>query len=387
MSLSFFLKKEMLLLKLFLLLLFPFVLEYFELINIFQFEQMELLIFLSLISLVPALIWIAIFNAEHHEKKSVLVSAFLAGCFSTVPIFFYQHLFVSGEGINLIFFKASAVNFQNNIAETLGYASSGELQGMANNVPLTLEIIGSLFAVFLGVGVLEEVFKQVVVNTDSAKYFTFLAVFLGVFSIASDHSIGNIAMVLVGLLAYFVFLREVLKNLAFKSIDDAIEIAIIAALGFAFVENIHYFITKFGSNGFGVFIVIRVVFVTFIHILCSGIFGYHVGMAHFASDVLQDDYHAQKKHWFLRLVHKFFDIPKSRLFYYEHIILGLFLSVVFHALFDFFMAFQSVALFGIPLFAIVIPAYFIFGGQYLYGLFEKKEDQKEFIHTADTLPK
>ena len=68
-------------------------------------------------ALIPAIVWIKIFNKENPEQKSTLIAAFLAGCTSTIPVFFYQKLFTSGGEGNFIFFKAEAVNFQTNLAD------------------------------------------------------------------------------------------------------------------------------------------------------------------------------------------------------------------------------------------------------------------------------
>ena len=65
-----------------------------------------------------------------------------------------------------------------------------------------------------------------------------------------------------------------------------------AALGFAFTENILYFyniwITK-GVEDLFVSFLYRSSFSTFAHLLFSGVLGYYYGMAHFAKPILQEE--------------------------------------------------------------------------------------------------
>jgi len=74
------------------------------------------------------------------------------------------------------------------------------------------------------------------------------------------------------------------KEKKFRTIADGIELSIIAALGFAFIEHIVYFVSIYYNDGFEGLIVpfiFRSIFTTFAHISFSGIYGYYYGKSHF----------------------------------------------------------------------------------------------------------
>lgn len=330
-----------------------------------------------MLALIPSIIWIKVFNAEHHESKTSIILSFIAGATSTIPIFFYQHLFLSDQLVNLIFFKVDFVNFQGNISELFGYPSLSHMTQSLHSGSMAAGI--GLFFVFMGVGAMEEVVKQAVVNKKAEKFLLIFAVAAAVLSIYSDPSQANIATVVASLIFYFIFISIMLKKITFRSVDDVIEIGIIAALGFSFMENIHYFMGKWGvisTGAFTMFVVIRVTVVTIVHVLCSGVMAYHIGLAHFAGPVLKEEIREGRKLVIPNLIHKLFDIPEEEAFYYEQMILGIVYAILLHALYDFVMQLQFQVM-GIPLFAIIMPIYFIFGLSHLLDLLKRKENQKE----------
>ena len=360
----------------------PFILQFFGVVHFLDIDNNLLsLIFMGILAVIPAWVWIRIFNAENPEAKSTLFFAFLAGCSSTIPVFFYQKLFLSGDTGNFVFFKAEAVNFQTNIAEMFGYASVGKLATAASD-GVGLAVLGT-FLVFLGVGALEEVVKHVVVNKRMAIYLAFAVLLVASIYLVKDFSVGNLLYIGGLALMYLVFLRLLVHFIKFQSIDDVIEVAIVSALGFAFVENIHYFHGKWGvipEGQFAFFVAVRVTVVTVVHVLCSGIMGYHMGLAHFAKPVLQDEVREGRRLPVIRFIHNVLQVPSEKVFFYEQVWVGVLLAVLVHACYDFFMQLQFQVFGLIPLFALVMPLYFVGGLWYLFYLLDKKEDHKKFGH-------
>lgn len=156
----------------------------------------------------------------------------------------------------------------------------------------------------------------------------------------------------------------------FRSIDDAIEFSIIAALGFAFIENILYFHTIWqfqGGEVLAVSFVFRSIFSTFAHVLFSGIYGYFYGMAYFA-DPLWSEKQRKERHPVIQFFHDRFHFKKNRVYAVEKHAEGLFLAVFLHAAFNIMLE-LNLTFFMIP--------FLILGYTTLDFLFQKKENLKQ----------
>jgi len=269
-------------------------------------------IIVFIIAIVPAIIWLYLFLGKHRTNKWLVLFTFIGGMVVAKLILVYQGFW--GETINLIFFKVDPVDFKANI-----YAIIGSKPVLA------------LFLSFIGVGVIEEYGK-------------------------------------------FWIMKAINHNF-FKSIDDVIELAIISALGFAFLENIVYFSEKWGELSTGnyfAFAIMRVTIVTMVHMLCSGILGYYYGMAFFASPMLKIQYMKKISHPIIQFFKKILHLKRSRIYHDEMFVIGMLLSMVIHALYDFLLSIQA-SLFGIPM---VIPIMFLyfFGGFWFLDKLLKKKD-------------
>lgn len=155
------------------------------------------------------------------------------------------------------------------------------------------------------------------------------------------------------------------------SIDDAIEVAVTAALGFAFIENIIYFntiITNRGPENILYPFIFRSLFSTFAHLMFSGVLGYYYGLAHFAGPVLQDEHN--KKRWpIFRTFAKIFHFKKDVAFKEEKMTQGLLIAIGLHALFNLFLEMNWTFL--------IVP--YLTGGYILLSyLLERKEDHKQY---------
>jgi len=277
-------------------------------------NQMEFLkpIIVFLLAIVPAIFWLYLFLRKHHENKWLVILTFIGGMLAARLILIYQGYW--DQTINLIFFHVQPTDFAANIKTLFGSRP-----------------ILALFLSFVGVGVIEEYGK--------------------------------------------FWIMRLINHRFFKSIDDVIELAVISALGFAFLENILYFSQHWGqisAGGFFAFALMRVTIVTMVHVLCSGLLGYYYGMAFFASPMLKIQHMKQVRHPVLVFLKKVLHLKKSHVYHDEMMFIGLVLSMGIHALYDFFLTINLTP-FGIPLVVPIMFLYF-FGGFWLLSYLLKKKD-------------
>ncbi len=267
-----------------------------------------------LMAVLPAAVWLWIFLRGRHPNRWLVLLTFVGGMLAAKLILIYQGYW--NETVNLIFFKVNPVDFRANI------------EGLFSQSPLL-----ALFLSFVGVGVMEEVLK-------------------------------------------FILMRFVSVNF-FRSIDDVIQLAIVSALGFAFYENVVYFLSQWGQLSTGNFFVLsafRVTIVTMVHILSSGVLGYYYGMAFFASPVLKIQEIKKVRHPVLQFLKNVLHVRRSRVYHDEMLIIGLLSAMILHALYDFALSI-GVRVAGVPLQVPVMVLYFFGGFFYLRKLLEKKDFQ------------
>ncbi len=259
-----------------------------------------------LLACIPALIWGVIYYKKDPVYRPKAVQSFLLGIGSVLPILFYKWSWDHVPQINVF-------NFTDNFTTDI-FAFT----------PFLVLPIGSILA-FMFVGMIEEYMKNIVVRYADRGFF--------------------------------------------RNIDDAIEFSIIAALGFAFFENILYFyyIWNFqGQDALLVSFVFRGVFSTFAHILFSGIYGYHYGLAYFAEPLWTEE-QRKKRHPMVDFFHRVLHMKRDRVFAAEQNTLGLFMAVSLHAVFNIFLE--------MGLTSFLVP-FLVFGYGYLDHLFRKKENLK-----------
>lgn len=260
------------------------------------------------LALIPAFVWGYIFYRKQPEDRIISLYTFVLGALSVFPILLYKLVWTFIPWLDVIQFTS---RFQGNFIPLGSFAM----------IPV------SVIMTFLIVGAIEEEMKHEVVRRTDDQYL--------------------------------------------RSIDDAIEFSIIAALGFAFTENIIYFYdiwTTRGAEHLFVPFVFRAVFSTFAHILFSGIYGYHYGMAHFAKPVLQDEIR-EKRAWIVTLFHRIIHLKKETVFHEEQMFQGLLYAVVLHAIFNVFLEIN---------WTFVMLPMLVFGYIYLSWLFVKKRNRKKF---------
>jgi RsiW-degrading membrane proteinase PrsW (M82 family) len=261
-----------------------------------------------LLAMIPATIWGHIFYMKDPVYRPKARTTFLLGMASVFPILFYKWTWNHLPAANVF-------NY-----------TDGFTADVFAFTPYLFLPLGTLFA-FMFVGVIEEYMKHIVVEKTDKGFF--------------------------------------------RNIDDAIEFSIIAALGFAFVENVLYFYYIWQYQGVEVLFVsfvFRAVFSTFAHILFSSIYGYFYGVAYFADPIWSEEQRTGR-HPFVNFFHKVFHLRKNRVFAHEKIAEGLFLAVSLHAFFNIMLEMQ-LTFFMVP--------FLLFGYSFVDYLFKKKENLKEY---------
>jgi len=263
-------------------------------------ERLAHLIAITL-AVVPAVVWCVLFLPYHRERLSRVLLMFFSGMASTVPVLFYDALV--RRGIELQFFVVRIVpeSFSTNVREFFQTLSLSPLQAT----------LASLFVSFLFVGLLEEGSKGWVLNRNGRRYF--------------------------------------------RSIDDAIQMAILVAIGFAFAENITstgYFFTFVkqyllipGGPDWGSFlgnIVGRSILTSMVHIVSTGVLGYFLARAIFAEPTLRDGDVRGKSYAIAELVHRVLQVQRTTVFSVQMLLIGGLLSTTLHALSNFLVTLPDV---------------------------------------------
>lgn len=312
----------------------------------------------TIIALIPVILWCALFLSYHTQRLSVVVLAFFAGMLSTTPILFYDQLTRLSTPLNFFLFTITPVQFS---GSSSSFVSSLGLPGMAT-------VSGSVAATlvtYLIVGCIEEGSKYWVLKRGCSGFF--------------------------------------------RSIDDAMQLAIIVAIGFAFAENLvnpHYFVGfvrtfilesatphwgAFLANVFG-----RSVLTNMVHILSTGVLGYFFGRAYFAHPILNAHLQKGRTHAVIRRIHEMLDLPIETVYARSMLMLGILSAIVLHGIFDFIVTVPDILpgkpstlgalimpegtslLHAIPITLLPSLLYTVGGVWLLSILFERQEDMKDF---------
>ncbi len=263
-------------------------------------EQVAHLIAIA-IAAVPAVIWCILFLRYHRERLSVVVLMFLSGMVSTVPILFYDALVKRQIELQFFVFRVVPESFHVTVQQAIGAAS--------NAPPLQVTLL-SLFLTFVFVGLLEEGSKYWVLRRNGQQFFS--------------------------------------------SIDDALQLGIMVAIGFAFAENITstgYFFTfvkEFLQQpnpdwaGFLGNIAGRSILTSMVHIVSTGLMGYFLGIALFLDPSVRDAQKSGRKYWTADGSHAMVGIQKEFHFRSEMITTGLAVATILHAISNFLVTLPDV---------------------------------------------
>lgn len=318
----------------------------------------------AVVAIIPALIWCRLFLSYHRERLSVVVLAFFAGMLSTVPILFYSELTSRAVELNFFVFKIVPVHYG-------GSSQDFVSQSVFHSMIGTQSLVLTTLITYLVVGVIEECSKFWVLRHSSSPFF--------------------------------------------RSIDDALQMAIIVAIGFAFAENLmnpsyfvgfitDYLITPPSPEWAAFFgsVIGRAVLTNMVHIVSTAVAGYYFGLAFFASPLLRDQFSRGRIHPIVMVVHRMLNIRTETIYARTQIVIGLLSAIALHGLFNFIVSLPDVlpgqpatigALLGRPpnsflgsISITLVPAvlYIVGGFWLLISLFERKEDMKEFGAVVET---
>lgn len=201
--------------------------------------------------------------------------------------------------------------------------------------------------------------------------------------------IPNVAISAIVIIVILAMLEEIFKQLFLRFIDekyllvtsvnDSVKFAMVAALGFSFMENVYpYFYRIIHSGRYGQLMSIflmRSLFTSAMHIAVSGIFGYYYGVAKFSVDFREESNWEGKKLYFARFLNRFFDVPLSKAYKEQRIFYGLCIAMGIHGLFNTLANFELV-LPGLILVAISFV--------YLMLLLKSKEGETVMVNDIDT---
>ncbi len=311
---------------------------------------------------IPAMVWCALFLPYHREKLSVVFCMVFAGMLSTIPILFYDALVREGAELNFFLFTIAPQSF----SSSAHLFVSGAVTGIS---PLQSSLL-SMFVSFLLVGLIEEGSKLWVLWRAGRRYVT--------------------------------------------SIDDAMQMAVLIAIGFAFAENVTNsgyflgFVREFlltpGNRDWGAFlgnVAGRSILTSMVHIVSTGIMGYYVGLALFAGPLLQEKASRGIRYRMLEWCHDLLGIPKRDLYRRYKILTGFVIATFLHGLSNFLVSLPE-ALPGNPrtvgdllhsgsgsplnfIALLLAPTllYVVGGFTVLTALFQKQENMKERGHLVE----
>lgn len=269
------------------------------------------LVICTILGLIPILIWGYIFlrrHKENKEHKKIIIMTFIGGIVSVTPLLVYKYSWQFFPWINAFLWTRSL---------------NTDVLGLSAFTLIPLPV----FATFMFVGVIEEISK--------------------------------------------IFTVKLVNQNFLKDIEDAITLSIVAALGFAFIENIIYFYNISQIRGVhqlaGPFI-FRSLFSTFAHVMFSGIFGYFYGVAHFAHPIYQEESRKNRHPW-IKWMHNHLHFKKEHMFRDEKILEGLLVASLLHAFFNIFLEMGWTYL--------IVP-YLFLGFFILKYLLQKKENLKNY---------
>lgn len=272
----------------------------------------------------------------------------------------------------------------------------------------TLALIPALFWLWLFVrkGAMDRIHRRFMVMT---FFFGMLSVpivfsihltFERLFGLNIQHLFHGVADETLRRALYFIvvvgMIEEYAKHVIVKEIDyrrtffnrvvDGIEFAVAAALGFAFVENIIYFVEAWHTVSRGAFagvVLVRSMGSMLAHVLFSGIFGYYYGRAKFLDDRASTVGRSQHFRMHLldgvrthlsRIKHTFQSTPF--LLHTAHVIRreeligeGLFVAMMLHGFYDLFLDMGRVYL--------IVPLLFL---QFLFIWHEMEVTENFSVH-------
>lgn len=188
---------------------------------------------------------------------------------------------------------------------------------------------------------------------------------------AIAENITGVAAAAMAGLVVAVILEELVKSgvvrfigrtkIGIQTINDAVKYAILAGLGFAFVENIFYFYgawTGAGIAGLLPLLIFRSLFTMCMHMVASGVFGYFYGVAKFSHPIMETRLFTGERSKFTQFASKILGTNEAKAFAELTLMKGLVVAILIHVAFNTAMQYEQ-----------FLPAVIIVGGGFLYLLY------------------
>jgi RsiW-degrading membrane proteinase PrsW (M82 family) len=156
------------------------------------------------------------------------------------------------------------------------------------------------------------------------------------------------------------------KKVLIQTINDSIRFSLVAALGFAFAENIFYFKTVILSSPIQEVVVtflFRSIFTAAAHMIFSGIFGMFFGIGKFSIDISRYRHWEGKIYLGPHIIGRIFNMPFAQAFKEWKILQGLLIAIFMHATFNFLLEMNQI----IPVIILVAISF-----TYLFYLLKRK---------------
>jgi RsiW-degrading membrane proteinase PrsW (M82 family) len=337
-------------------------------------------------ALPAVLLWYFFFRYKNKNAlpREVVRDTFFIGMFSVIPLLSYQYIYTK-------LIPSLSTTYLSTIFSSKGILLS-ILQIMGAFIMLGLffivitgcfTIIYSLFTKESLFNTLKALISEPLNFSATGVIFIVILIFDLFLQVFTPFKIPTQVISTTFLLAT---LEEYSKHLVVRLFDDhkiknianAIELSIIVALSFAFLENIIYFA---GTNAGSVQSVIigRSVISMFGHVIFSAIFGYYYGVAKFAEPYMlttsAETHEPKLPKWF----HKVFHLKTNVSFKSQKIFEGLLFASITHAVFNTLLQYGAIVL--------VIPILFA-GGFLIDTMLRSEIAQRDFsLVGTKTMPK
>lgn len=370
----------------------------------------------GLLSMVSLLVWGYIFLRKEPERKDLVILSFCAGVLSVIPIFIVLGLLGNSE-IQIGEFTIPGLNIYTHIGNVAASGATLEKLGIYIltsilafvAIYVIIAVLIFILDILSGEQTLASFEKILSKSIEAPMIFVILGTIIGLIAFMFDWSLNAVLMRSLMVGAVEEFAKHLVMRFSdenkFRNINDAIEFSILVALGFAFFENILYFVDKIWlapclpqdiANGACLFdkqankyvheinvllvpFLFRSVFSTMTHIISSGIFGYFYGVAHFASDHIKELAKQQQGFQAKMLVflNHTFHIKSDFILREQNLFMGALFAMVYHGFFNFVLDTETNIyindLIGRPSMFIIVPLT-LAGGLYLFYLFKRPEN-------------
>lgn len=314
------------------------------------------------------------FNNKKALPAETIRDTFFIGIFSVIPLFLYQYAYTN-------WLPKLSTQYLSNLIENQGLINSilPTFLGFISLGIFFVLIIGG-FTIFYSLFT-KESFKNTLraLLSEPLNFSATSIIFLLVLIIdvaLRSFTPFNIPPGLVGMTFILAILEEYSKHLIvrlfgdhkIRNVANAIELSIIVALSFAFLENIIYF-TNTATEGLQSAVIGRSIISMFGHIIFSAIFGYYYGISKFAKEislVKSIETHAPALPQWL---YKIFRFKTDNTYKAQKIFEGLLFATLVHTVFNICLEYN---------FFYGIAAILIGGGYLIYLMLNSEISQREF---------